>query len=1034
VVQNQGMTIWLKQLIARKTGISCNISFPFLNGFINQILEECLTRKLDREYFHPYIMKWKINEILSEKASQFPDLSDYLSSGEKDLKKFQLSEQIANCFDQYQIYRPQEILQGLRRVRQYPWQAELYRILSAGKIDRSTGFQQFLQLENCQYLEELHRISIVGIFSMPPVFVDFFQHLAKFITVNIYLPFPVDLKKLKNIYSGTIYQVKYERKTEINPLLETIGKAGLEFSHLLRFTDSHFCPVMKEKPTDTLLSIFQNSLQNSTPAPRKMPKEKISTIQLHNCHSKMREAEVLHNNILHLIDKENILPSEILVMMPDIAAYSPYIKAVFDREDILSDRKNQKIPYTITDNTITFETPVDKIFLQLLNCHNSRFEATFVLDLLEKEAIYKKLQLTVEDLELIHKWIADTNIRWGLNGDQREKEFDLIHFDENSWEKGLNRMFLGFCIKDDDYPKLHYSYLPYDQFEGHHNFILGKISAFISRLDNLHREFQQPATIIQWQQKLYQLIDDFFYDSGDFQKDLKLLRKKVATLTEIAEMAEVKSNITIQVLQQYFQEELSDEFQTNRYFRGGVTFSTLQPLRNIPAKVICIIGMNDNEFPRSEHLNSFNFISQETRCGDRIKREEDQYLFLEALLSARNFLIISYIGQSIKTNEISEPASPVCELRDYLKKLFSDDIMKKIYYQHKLQSHNSLYFTDPTKKYFSYSKQDFLSQKKILTKDFYTGPLKHSPEFEEIYLDDLIRHLSNPARFFAENILEAKLEYYETDIHDAENFTLNSLEKYKVNQFILTQMIKNNTPDFIYDILKAKDDLPVSHTGKQIFDAYYEDLENFLKTDIDELNASLLEALRNHENVSVDFEFKGIRIFGTLPPVHGGHQLYFRYANFKGKDALKSWIYHLIGNLSQKSVETLTITKDKVIRYPQLSQELAKNKLSKILILYKKMHRQPLPFFPDTGLKFLTHNPKNKKSKNDAAKEAFSGFYNKKTHEKIPGEGENPYIQLFFSENILYDIEFEECTKIILSPFAMYFETDDGYQALRRTR
>jgi len=1004
IVQNQGMTIWLKQFFAREFGISCNFAFPFINGFINDTLEQCLENPPDKDFFHPYTMAWKIWSILPTISKKYHDLANYLQNDYDGIKQYQLASRIANCYDHYQIYRPELILKDFDGIEHFLWQQEIWEKISKGKTNRSDAFKKFIDRDNSQYLSKIKRISIVGIFSMPPMFIEFFRHLSDYMEVNIYLPTPGNL--LDNS----------------NPFIETLGKAGSDFFKLLQEKNATFCPHIVENNENSILNTFHRSLRTETVAKSsKVHIEEVPSIQFHNCHSRMREVEVLKNNILHLIDKKEIKPSEILVMMPNITDYSPYIKSVFNRNDILSKKETNQIAYSMTDNSISFSTGVDEVFLKLLELHKSRFEASTLLYFLEKEIIYKKFGLEPTDVELIRNWIANTNIRWGINGTQREEEFDLIKFEENSWEKGLNRMFLGFCLKDEDYPKLHYSHLPYDNFEGHNNFILGKLSHFISLLENIHNEFSSPTKIEIWQQRLMQLISDLFYDRDEYQQDLHLLREKISKLMKITELAKVRNDVSIGILQQYFLENLQDEFQTRRYFRGGITFSTMQPLRNIPAKVVCILGMNDNEFPRSEHFDAFNLLGKERKVGDRIKREEDQYLFLEAVLSAQNYLIISYLGQDIRSNEKSEPASPVCELRDYLAKIFQPEIMNRIQYQHKLQSHNPVYFDPQHPDYMNYSKLDFPKNIEPLTTN---SEIDAKIEIEEIYLEDLIRDLSNPSQFFVEKILGAKLKSWDIEIKDSENFNLDNLETYKINDIIKSLIIKGNTPEFIYDILKAQDSLPVGLKGKQDFENFYNDLNNFLQTEIVYLNdQTLLNLLEQSETKSVDFQLDNFRIFGKLPPQVDQNLIINRYASFKGKDALKSWLYHLAASIAIGDVETICFSKEKTLKiFPKLSKETAEEELRNILNLFKTAHTHPLPFFPNSSLQFLIKKPTKSMSKIDSAisKWTSSNF--------TFGDSEDPYFSLFFDEKSLQSLEFQEIAFSLLSPFANHFDKMPVYK------
>ncbi|MBN2281657.1 MAG: exodeoxyribonuclease V subunit gamma [Candidatus Marinimicrobia bacterium] len=1023
IVQNQGMAVWLRQWIARELGIACNIDFPFINGFIQTLFEDTLDPPPDKDFFHPYVMTWKIWQLLKQGRFQYQDLNNYLLGDETGLKHYQLAAEIARCFDQYQIYRPDEIMADLEGLTHDFWQQDIWREISAERTNRAQTFDFFLRIQDASLFKKYKRIFIVGIFSMPPIFLDFFRHLSEFIEVNLFFIYPADISKQHYHYSGKITHLKVSEPKTLNPFLETLGKAGLDFYHLLRFAGGNFQTSFTPPEEDSLLHLFQSSLFEANPLQQKIPAEKNATIQIHNCHSRMREVEVLKNNILNLLNHDNLTPADILVMMPNIADYSPYIKAVFDRKDILSQQQDLEIPFSITDNSVTFETPVDQVFLKLLEIHKSRFEASVVMDLLEQEVLYKKLQLSEEDVELCRKWIAETNIRWGLSGEQRKKEWGLIPFEESSWEKGLNRMFLGYCLKDEDLPNLHFDYLPYDMFEGHNNFVLGKMSCFVAMLAELHEEYKKTDSIENWQKKLLKMVEDFFWDFEDFQKDIKLLRQKILKLTEETRLAEISSKISIEIIQHYFRENLNDEFQTSRYFQGGVTFSTLQPLRNIPARVLCIMGMKDSEFPRNEHFDSFNILSDERRCSDRIKREEDQYLFLEALLAARQYLIISYTGQDIKSNDVSEPASPVCELRDYLKKLFGDSVFNRIYFQHKLQSYNPAYFSENSA-LISYSNQDFGCQMKRPVREFYQNPVAEIKEISEIYLEDLIKTLSNSARFFTEEVLGATLRNWQIDIQDSEKFELDNLDKYSLNQLILDQILNSVPKDITYKILKARDDLPIAMTGHQLFESSYSEIETFLKKSHIDNGETLKAYLGKAERLSFEFDLKGVRIFGHLPRISRDTLFYVRYANFKGKDALKSWIYHLAGRISGQAHTTFAITRDKSYQFPEIPLENAKEALKIIIDNYNATFLGPITFFPNTSFAFVSKKPSFSTRKRDVALKAWNGGYN------TLGEKEDEYFRLFFSEKDIKSPEFEKVSKNLLKPFARFFDEESDYQAI----
>jgi exodeoxyribonuclease V gamma subunit len=153
------------------------------------------------------------------------------------------------------------------------------------------------------------------------------------------------------------------------------------------------------------------------------------------------------------------------------------------------------------------------------------------------------------------------------------------------------------------------------------------------------------------------------------------------------------------------------------FISSGVTFCAMLPMRSIPFKVVCLVGMNMDAFPRESKILGFDLMAKNPRIGDRSRRNDDKYLFLEALISARNKLYISYVGQSIRDNTRISPSVLVSELIDYIKEGFglSED---EIVTFHRLQAFSSEYFNTDSK-LFSYSNENFAAS---FSRRFQSGP------------------------------------------------------------------------------------------------------------------------------------------------------------------------------------------------------------------------------------------------------------------------------------------------------------------------
>lgn len=64
--------------------------------------------------------------------------------------------------------------------------------------------------------------------------------------------------------------------------------------------------------------------------------------------------------------------------------------------------------------------------------------------------------------------------------------------------------------------------------------------------------------------------------------------------------------------------------------------------------------------------------------GDRAKRDDDRYLFLEALLSAQDVFYISYIGQSQKDGKERLPSILLSQLLDIINDSLEPEFKQKL--------------------------------------------------------------------------------------------------------------------------------------------------------------------------------------------------------------------------------------------------------------------------------------------------------------------------------------------------------------------
>jgi exodeoxyribonuclease V gamma subunit len=297
----------------------------------------------------------------------------------------------------------------------------------------------------------------------------------------------------------------------------------------------------------------------------------------------MREVEVLQDVLLSLFAGDPaLLPKDILVMTPDIETYAPFIQAVFS----LPPGDPRFIPFSVADRGVRKESQMLDAFLSLLDLPGSRFGATQVLDILESRAVRSKFSLAEADLELVERWVGETRIRWGIDGESR-KELGLPEFSENTWRAGLERMLLGYALPGRD--ELFGEILPYDRIEGGEAEVLGNFLGFMEKLFASSGELAQARTLEDWSGFLLRLFETFFLPDAETEREARVIRRVLNDLAGKQALAGFDEKVELAVIQSYLRGCLETEGFGFGFLTGGLTFCAMLPMRSIPFKVILML-------------------------------------------------------------------------------------------------------------------------------------------------------------------------------------------------------------------------------------------------------------------------------------------------------------------------------------------------------------------------------------------------------------------------------------------------------------
>jgi exodeoxyribonuclease V gamma subunit len=1036
VVQSKGMQRWVAMELAKHFGVWANCNYPFPNSMVWRLFSLVLPDVPDdAASFAPEVLTWKIMGLLPGflDREEFAPLQHYLVGDKNGLKHFQLAERIADTFDQYTIFRPEMLLEweasketGIRG----DWQAVLWRALVTGSKGYHRGrlkdeFSRRMMTGMPVESGIPERITVFGISYLPKYHMEILATIARITDVNLFLLSPTREYWADIISSQAKARLTDEAgalRIEGHPLLASLGRLGRDFSDMV-IEIGDVAAVQEDLYEDpggvSLLQNIQRDILNLSDPGKMTEKRPIDqhdrSIQIHSCHSPMREIEILYDNILALLERvEGLVPRDIVVMTPDIETYAPYISSVFDG----SQDASLKIPYSIADRRLKSEGQIAAVLLKLLGLPGSRLTVIQLFDILEANPVRRRFDLNNEELAIIRVWIEDTWVRWGID-EQSRIRLGLPGYRENSWRAGLDRLLLGYAMPDEN-GRLFNGKLPYDEIEGSSAQTLGKLVDFINKVADIADSLIKPRTLGEWQDQCGSLLADFITADEDMVRELTTVAGLVANIGELAEQSEFDEKVELGVIRAWLTARLDQEEKGLGFITGGVTFCAMLPMRSIPFRVVALIGMNDGGFPRQNFAPGFDLIARNPRRGDRSLRDEDRYLFLESILSARDCLYISYIGQSIKDNSEIPPSVLVSELLDVIDRGFTagkdNTIEGHLVTRHRLQAFSRDYFADDSP-LFSYSAENCAALKaagdtffcKVSpAAEFLAHPLAApTDEWRDVPLIKLLRFFDNPAKFFLENRLGIRLEDVVAPLEEREPFAVDGLDAYNLKKDLLDIVLQGGNAHDYLSVARCRGIIPPARHGEIVFETAVGEVETFART----VQANFGDKI---SLAPLDFELNlsGFRLTGRLDEIWPERMIRYRCAKLKAKDQLRAWIEHLVLNAARKEAyprETLLIMTNGTNTFNPVQDAAAV--LQIFLDIYWQGLTTPLRFFPASAMAYAERQEWNL----GRARGKWEDGYN-----DIPGEGRDPYFRLCFGHVDPFNAEFERIAHALLEPMLQH--------------
>ena len=999
--------------IATRYGICANVEFAYLAQWLWRQIGKVVPGIGSESPFAAPVLAWRIFQILSDRqfANGFPRLANYLNAVD-EVARLDFATRIATLFEQYMTYRPEWLANWVAGktvsikgdtanvAEDQAWQAALWRMITSQlgteREHPASRFLKTVETTACATdrfgLPEAAHVFCLP--AMPPLYIDILRQLGRWIDLRVYVLNPcrefwfdiVDRRRLG--YLNNRGEADYHETG--NPLLADWGQQTRAHIELL-LERSGDAPVddggFAEQTSDILLARLQNTILNlSDVAPASLVTEPGDrSIEIHVCHSLTRELEVLQDQLLALLAGRNApSPADILVVTPDLEAAGPLIEAVFGNAP-----RERYIPFALTGRGRSTINEHARVFIQLLTVATSRFTASDVFDLLLQPILARRFGIEADDLDLVREWITCSGIRWALDGSHRA-QYDVPVVERYSFDDGLQRLFLGYALPKDAAGAWH-DRVPAGGVEGAEAMLLGRFAHFIDELARLRSDALQPKAAAAWRTLLFDTLDDFLATDKNDIDDLAEVRDAIRELYGNMARGGVTQNLTLDVIRTAL-ESLLDDPARGGVPTGKLTFSSISSLRNLPFRVICVVGLNDGAFPSSLRPAEYDLMALSPRPGDRQRRTDERNLFLDLLLAAREKFYLSYTGRSIRDNAPLPPSILVSELIELLvpgtctdptSPEQREEARQRLVLEHPLQPFSASYFaadTDPRVRSFNAElceaqRQGLSTARHAVTalatdtgddnsddddeastestSRFFGAPLAEpGSEWHDVSLDQLLRFFRNPCRYLLRERLGIVLSRDEDELADDEPFLASFSARTALAERLLPHYRRGMSDGDLRVLALAGIEYPPGTLGASLIDLELATLKAFAA----EVNTAEESPCLPPCNCTVSLELDGEswRLMAGFADLRPGGLVRHRYDDTRATDYLTGWLTHLFLcalHPDEVALETRWISRNGEYRLRPCAD--AEGVLKELLALYRRGLREPIHFFPKSAWKYI---------------------------------------------------------------------------------
>lgn len=841
LIQSAGMERYLSRELALHHGVVLGTRFPYPRAFLVDVVTRALDLEPGSDPYSRERLSWTLLSILEEDwgAPQLAATRRRLGDDPSGERRFFLAERLAHLFDQYATYRPELLREFEQEQRSRRADAEILeleghlfrRVLQRiGPLHFAARARRFLDEVTDERLADVLplRLSIVGGVGLPPLFLRLFERIASVIDVEL-LSFSASAEYFAGLSSGVNPGSDLEELPEgVHPLLASLGKMGGDFQQVLEDIRHEQVDVPFRQPRgSTLLGALQADIASAERRTEPLDARLLDdgTLEIASCHGPRREVEVVTERIFAWLSEDpSLRPEDIVVLLPDVELYAPLVSSVLDA-------RQPRLPHRVADRSERSTSPAARALLAGLSLLGGRFKVSEVLDFLQLEPVLAKFEILPADLERIGDWVESSGIRWGIDAEHKA-QLGVPATDEHTWKLGLERLLLGFALEDDGETAFR-GLVPVGDVRPGDAALLSSFVAFASELVSFQRRYASLESMADLGSFVGDFAVAFLGDptaTSEARWDTTTVLRGVRAVFERPEEAGFERSVPLSVVLHLLELELEQDRSSTEFLAGGVTFCALLPLRTIPFRRVCVLGLDQGSFPRMDQRDELDLIARSPRPGDRTLRDDDRYLFLELLLSAQDGLYLSYVGRSIQDDSERPPSVVLAELMRTVRQMVSPSATASgaalTVFRHPLQPFSPRYFRADSPAVLRSSDRALFRAAVALAGAKRTSATPFVPKGGaldgseptglalERSVEDLVRFVRSPARAYLSR-LEVRLDDEISTYEDREAVALGSLDGWGLGDALLSERLEGKRASLA--IARARGALPVGAGGDLVF-------------------------------------------------------------------------------------------------------------------------------------------------------------------------------------------------------------------------